>query len=57
MEVPVELTIFIVGLSILPGPVTIVALWVDASNSSKQIRDRAQRLERLALGAAARSSK
>jgi hypothetical protein len=51
-QVPAELTVVIVGLSILPAPITLAVLWFDASKSSKQIRDRAERLEQRALEAA-----
>jgi hypothetical protein len=55
-EIPVELTVGVVALSIFPAPITLAALWIDASNSSKQIRERADRLERRAIEAAAGSS-
>jgi hypothetical protein len=52
-EIPVEVTVGVVALSIFPGPLTLAVLWFDASNSSKQIRDRAERLERRAIEASA----
>jgi hypothetical protein len=54
-EIPIELTVGVIALSIFPAPITVAVLWIDASNSSKQIRERAERLERRAIQAVAGS--
>ena len=35
--IPVEVTVGVVALSILPAPITLAVLWIDASNSAKQL--------------------
>jgi hypothetical protein len=52
-EIPPEFTVGLVAISILPAPISLAMLWIDASNSSKQIRERAEKLERRAIEAAA----
>jgi uncharacterized membrane protein YesL len=51
-EIPLELTFGMVALSVLPAPITLAVLWIDASGSARQIRVRAERLERRAIEAA-----
>lgn len=42
---PEWLSIVFWGLSVLPAPATLVALWIDAANAIRPIRDRANDLE------------
>jgi hypothetical protein len=51
-EVPAQITIIIVAFSVFPAPITLGVLWWDASQSSKQIHARAERLELRAIEAA-----
>jgi uncharacterized membrane protein YphA (DoxX/SURF4 family) len=44
-----ELTIFIVALSVLPAPLTLGALWLDAAREIRPIMAQADDLERRAL--------
>jgi hypothetical protein len=47
--IAVELTIFIVALSVLPAPLTLTALWRDAAREILPIKKQADELESRAL--------
>jgi hypothetical protein len=44
-----ELTVFIVALSVLPAPITLGLLWLDATIEIRPIMERADKLESLSL--------
>jgi hypothetical protein len=44
-----ELTVFIVALSVLPAPITLGLLWLDATIEIRPIKERADKLESLSL--------
>jgi hypothetical protein len=47
---PNTLSILLVVVSVIPAPVTLAALWIDASRQLRPLKARADALERRALG-------
>ena len=47
---PVTLSVFFVFISVLPAPLTLTVLWIDASRQLRPLKNRADALEHRALG-------
>lgn len=43
--ITVELSIFVVALSVLPAPLTLATLWIDANTEVRPIKERADKIE------------
>jgi|SRR6185312_16388100 len=49
VEIPAEVSVVLVALSVLPSPITLAVLWHNASKEMKPMMDRAAELEKSTL--------